>query len=144
MSRLLTDSEERELFDAIRHQFGCEPGFKGRLYAREGRRSLKVFQYTGELLEVKDSWLGLHVGDLSEGVFTPSIEGAGLIGRNAAKNVVEVTREQGEQLFKGESVEHEPVEGIVLLKLNQRVVCPARHGKKGLEGIIPDSRKTTR
>ncbi|MFH1404229.1 MAG: hypothetical protein ABIH11_08180 [Candidatus Altiarchaeota archaeon] len=133
-----------ELYRVIEAQFGCAITLEGRLYSRLQKKSTRLFLYAGgEPPCLRQSWIGLHIGDLSEGTIHPSIEGAQIIGEKATKNVMRVSHEQADALFKEGSIEHKPFDGIVLVKSGQNIICAAKHSNGRLVGLIPASRKTT-
>ncbi len=140
-SRRLSGVEEEVLLKAVDIQFGATIEGIDKLFVRETKRSLRIFFFTGDVLDdLRQSWIGLHLGDLKEDCFTPSVEGAEIIGRTADKNVIEISLGQAVNLFNGMHIDYNSEDGIYLLKYNSRVICAGKIVDKSLSGIIPKSR----
>jgi NOL1/NOP2/fmu family ribosome biogenesis protein len=125
-------------------RFGCNllPGF--RFYGKKEKGGLKVFAYSGGALpKLPFDWVGVHFGDLAEGVFTPSIEGAQKLA--AKKNVVEISEESARAYFRGEYIAvDDKFEGVILLKLKGKNIAPAKAENGVAKNILPKSRLATR
>ena len=137
--------DTKELEAAVKGRFGA--GFEGGLkfFVKKQKRGSKIFTYSGSLLpKLLFDRVGLHVGDLAGGEFAPTIEGAQLLGDRATKNVVEVSRQQAENYFKGEDLEAEGLsDGAVLLALEGRVIAAGAAEAGKIKNTVPKSRLTS-
>jgi len=131
-----------ELEAAVKARFGVSLSSKLKFYFKKEKRGLKIFAYSGNLLpKLMFDRVGLHVGDLADGSFQPTIEGAQLLEK-ATKNVVEVSREQAENYFEGEDLEVEGLEtGAVLLKLEDKIIAAGEAEEGKIKNTVPKSRR---
>ncbi len=81
---------------------------------REGG-SGRYYAYRECKLEIEEFASGVYFGKLEKDGFRLSVEGCYLVGRNATKGVVELSREQAEKWMRGEDLEIE-ARGYVILR----------------------------
>jgi NOL1/NOP2/fmu family ribosome biogenesis protein len=113
--------------DYLKERFGIALNVK----VVEGKN--KAFVMSQEL-EKKGIYAGLLAGKRSKFGWKPTSDFVQLMGKLARKNVVEISREEAEKIFRGESIERKELEeGYVILKIkgfNVYVGCGLYlHGK---------------
>jgi NOL1/NOP2/fmu family ribosome biogenesis protein len=88
---------------------------------------------------------GLYLGELKNGIFRLSMEGAQLIGKKAKKNVVELTREEVITYFRGEDVEKVlPVKRnpYVILRYQTDIIGCAKYKEGKIHNHLPKIHRT--
>jgi len=114
----MNKDEVEALAKTIKTRLGCSLPEGMLFYIKNEKKSKKIFAYTGDFPpKLPFDWIGVHFGDMQDGEFIPSIEGAQIIGRNATKNIVELSDEDARKYFRGEDLESSNEdETVVLLK----------------------------
>jgi len=127
--------DEEELLHRLNRHYGSQ-------YRPEGRLTLKkekLFLYTGEDTKLKTDWAGLHIANAD---LSLTIEGAQKLGTTAAKNAVEIAKEEAEAYFRGEDLNGPEGNGPLILRTKDRIIGPGRLEDGKIRNILPASRKT--
>ncbi|HII29911.1 TPA: hypothetical protein HA317_02510 [Candidatus Woesearchaeota archaeon] len=88
--------------------------------------------------------LGLYIGELRGGEFRLTIEGSQLLGRQAKRNVVEISRDQLKQWLSGQDVEigrRDDFKGFVILHSGNDFAGCSRYKDGKLLNFVPKTRR---
>lgn len=118
--KILNKKEALRLLERVKEQFGIKEldlncGFiqnKDKIYLIS--KDLAKINYK----ELRINDIGLYFCTITNGGIRLSIEGSQLIGKNATKNVVEISDEELRYWFNGESLIRKDISGYVLIKNN--------------------------
>lgn len=82
---------------------------------------------------------GLYFGELKEGEFRLSLEGAELIGKKARKNILPLDKEEVKKYFLGEDLDKDLGEEKrwLLLKYKKDIIGCAKYKEKKLLNFLP-------
>lgn len=104
--KILNSKEKKNFFLLIQKQFGCMPESD---YAYLKNKDNKIYIITKDFSKLNNSNLafdsvGMYLGALTNDGFRPSIEGSQIIGKTAAKNIVEISKEKLRQWIRGKDI----------------------------------------
>lgn len=116
---ILNSKEKKEFLKKIEEQWGTTiKGEYGFLKDAKG----KIFIMNKDVSRIDDAKLrinslGLYIAEWKKNLLRLSIEGSQLVGKNATKNIVEISKEEAQQWLMGEDIPKEGKEkGFVILK----------------------------
>ena len=141
--KILNRKESLRLLERIKEQFGIEElkldyGFiqnKDKIYLIS--KDLAKINYK----ELRINDIGLYFCNLEKNGIRMTIEGSQLIGKNATKNVVEISDEELRYWFNGENLVRKDVSGFVLIK-NKNDFLGCGYAKEGIIiNYIPKERR---
>jgi NOL1/NOP2/fmu family ribosome biogenesis protein len=141
MRKELNQTEISGFGKKIAEQFGFRINPELKYFSKDEKEGNKIFLYSGTRIpEMSIEWVGLHFGTQAGDEFLPSLDGAQLM-KTASKRLLEVGREEIEELMKGVEIAHEvDFSGAVLLKSGD-LMCTglAKDGK--ILSTTPKSRR---
>lgn len=110
------------------------------------RREDKIFLITKDLAKIdyknlRINDIGLYFCTIATNGIRLSIEGSQMIGKKATKNVIDITDDEVNYWFNGESLVRKDVSGFVLIKHNDDFLG-CGYGKEGLIiNYVPKERR---
>lgn len=143
MSELLGGDAVDKLSELLVRQFGVSFGGDFLHYSKMDGDDEKIFLFSGSNQpDLRAEWIGLHLGTVIKGVFQPTIEGAQLLGPNASKGKVSVSKNDSRRIFRGEEVEVSDSDNqCVLVESGGVFICAGSIESGRISGFIPASRK---
>ena len=139
----LNGKQVKEINELVKEQWGTElPKEYSYLIRKDGDIFL-VDRGVGEidLQKLRINSIGIYVGELRNDELRMSIEGAQIIGPQATKNVVKITREQLSQWLKGEDLEVDSENGFVILKCQKDFVGCGKASNGRILNFVPKARR---
>ncbi len=144
MKLKIYNSKEKKVFlKKLFKQFGFEPK-KEYVYMESGKQKLYVVNADIAKVNLDDyriDSIGLYIGKYQLDGFRPSIEGSQIIGPLAKKNVVEITLEQRHEWLKGQDINVEGPNEIVIVKQGEDYLGAGKIVNGKLLTGIPKSRR---
>lgn len=141
MRKKLDQKEVEELAKKIESQFGFRINTAYTYLTKQEKQGLKIFLYTSSKMpEIEAAWIGLHFGTIVDGLFCPSIEGAMLM-KTAGKNTIEVSRQEMEELMKGNHIPNKKGFSGYLIVKSGDLACAASSDESNIASLVPNSRR---
>jgi NOL1/NOP2/fmu family ribosome biogenesis protein len=144
--KVLNAREKKEINKRIKEQWDCEID-KSLVFLLSNKNKLYVAEKDLGLVDfakLRVDNIGLYVCTVSEKDIRLSIEGSQLLGRIAKKNVVEITKEEVRQWFRGEDIKTDvKMNGFVILKCGEDFVGCGRITEKGILNFVPKVRRVS-
>lgn len=140
---IYNSKQNKKFLQMLSEQFGFVPEDKY-FYMESGKE--KIYMINTEIVNInldalRIDTMGLYIGKYQSDGFRPSIEGSQIIGKTATKNVLEINLEQRHRWLKGEDIEVEHPEAIVLVKCENDFLGAGKVSKGILLTGIPKSRR---
>jgi NOL1/NOP2/fmu family ribosome biogenesis protein len=141
--RAMNSKEKKELNKMLIDQFGA--GIEG--YNVFINPKNKIFLIGEEYSKInieklRINSLGLYFGEIYEGKVRLSIEGAQIIGKTAASNILVVDDTQANIWMKGEDFDIDSdLEGFVIIKNREDVLGCGKIAGKKLDNYMPKERR---
>lgn len=144
--KILNTREVKSIKEKLKEQFGIsELGDYVFLLNNKG----KLFFINKDLSRIEVDKLkvdkyGLYFGELRNEELRLSMQGAGLIGKKAKKNVVEISKEEIQDYFIGLDLDKDFGEGkkFVLLKYGDDIVGCAKYKEGKVLNFLPKINRT--
>ena len=142
--KILNSKERKELLSKIKDQWGAI--LENDLVFLENNRQ-RVFVITRDidrldLAKLRINSMGLYFGELIEDKIRLSIEGAELVGPNASKNVVKVSKEQMRAWLQGNDIDVDTdADGFVILRWEDDFIGCGRCSRKKIKNFVPKTRR---
>ena len=140
MRKNLNQKEVEEISENIEKQFGFRINPKLKYFSKDEKEGEKIFIYSGgRIPSIPAEWVGLHLGTRTKEGVLHSLDGAWIM-KSADRNVVEASRQDVEQLMRGDKIESKvKEEGYVIVKAGD-LVCTGRASGSVIESLTPKSR----
>jgi NOL1/NOP2/fmu family ribosome biogenesis protein len=141
--KIYNSKENKKFLQMLFDQFGFITETKY-FYMESGKEKIYMINTDITRINLDDyriDTMGLYIGKYQSDGFRPSIEGSQIIGKNATKNVLEISLEQRHRWLKGEDIEVEHPEAIVLVKSETDFLGAGKVSKGILLTGIPKSRR---
>jgi NOL1/NOP2/fmu family ribosome biogenesis protein len=147
---ILSRKETEEIEERIRNTYGTEDCLKEFVVLQTGKEekiwlaSRKIFELNLEVLRINS--IGLYFGRVDCGKLRLSVEGAGIVGPKAKKNIAEIDDTAIWDFLRGFDVKpsklNEAEEGrYVLVKHKDHFIGVAKLENGMLISVLPKSRK---
>lgn len=124
--KIMNAKEKKEIFEIVKGQWGADirKVMGEMVFLRSRKDNIYVVSKDFEKLDDKNLHIdsvGLYFAEFRSGIkheFRLSIEGSQLIGPSADKNVVELSKEEAKQWFRGEDIKKDIAKcwGYLILK----------------------------
>ena len=143
--KILNSKEVREILKMIKQQWGSEMDLGcGFLEGKDG--DIFLMSRDVEKLDLENlhiNSLGLYFGQLRNGELRLSIEGSQIVGKAAAKNVVELDDREFKLWLRGEDIEKtaENCSGYVLIKHNKDFIGCGKCKEGKILNFVPKARR---
>lgn len=151
-AQILNSREIKKISNTLIEQFGASFG-KEYVYIQNSKG--KVFLITQNLTKIDFTALrtdrfGLYVGEIGKTQFRLSLEGSALLASIAQKqkidlkNVVDITKEEMEEYFKGLDItKNVPARNLVLLRYNNEIFGCAAYKDGVILNFLPKTYRGT-
>ena len=148
IDEIMNSREKKRLFLKIEEQWGIKPDFL-KEYAFIKKQSGKIFISTKEAAEtfqdinVRKYSLGNYFGKITEkDNFRLSIEGSGLLGPNATRNVLELDRGMTLLWLAGHDLEIKTqMQGFLIIKSDEDYIGCGQATENKILNYVPKNRR---
>lgn len=145
-AKILNTREAKQILRHLEDQWGFKEKIEMTFLMNEKDKifiisnDLKILQKPEEL---RIDSLGLYFGELNKGEIRLSIEGSQIVGPKAGKNIIEVSRPEMTEWFKGKDIEKN-IEGeprYVILKHDTDFIGTGRYKDGKILNFVPKARR---
>ena len=137
--------ELKEFFRLIEKQYGKVPEHFEKLAFIRGKENIYTITKDVGMIDMKNlriNSIGLYIAEVKNGQLRLSIEGAQMIGPSATKNVVELSKEQLKEWFKGNDLKIEgSYEGFAILRHGKDYVGSGKYKEGLIMNYVPKARR---
>ncbi|MBS3157696.1 hypothetical protein J4206_00235 [Candidatus Woesearchaeota archaeon] len=110
--KILNSKETKEILSVLEEQYGTDYSILLKSYILLMNKDNKLFIVNKEFAlldasKVRINSLGMYIGELHNNQIRLSIEGSQLLGRDAKKNVFELSKEREREWLRGKDIEVE-------------------------------------
>lgn len=148
--KILNKKEIGEIEGLIRDVYGAEDCLKNFVVLKTGKEekiwvaSKKIFELELEALRINS--IGFYFGRIDRGKLRMSIEGAGIVGPKAKKNIAELDENSIWDYIRGfdvtpSSLKNTEENSYVLVKYEKSWIGVAKLADEQLFNVLPKSRK---
>ena len=143
MGEILNKKERDEIGSILNDQFGFN-SFEDLIIVKAGNN--KIWITNREILEtdfskIRTETLGLYFGKIEYDGIRLSIEGSQIVGKQAKKNIVNITEDQLFMWLRGFDLEIQCESTYVLLKYKSDFVGCGKKKENGILNFIPKDRR---
>lgn len=143
--KILNSKEVRAIAEMVKQQWGAELGLEcGFLEGATGDIFLISRDVENlDLERLRIDSLGLYFGQVRNGELRLSIEGSQLVGRTAAKNIIELGDAEFKEWIRGNELEKDygSCSGYVLIRHNSDFVGCGRCKEGKILNFVPKARR---
>ena len=145
--KVLNSREVRAIADMVKQQWGCGLDLGcGFLEGKDGDVFLISRDVENlDLEHLRINSLGLYFGQLRNGELRLSIEGSQLVGKTAAKNVVELNDGEFKLWLRGEDIEKASSDcsGYVIIRHNSDFIGCGKYKEGKILNFVPKARRVS-
>ncbi|HIH43285.1 TPA: hypothetical protein HA246_06610 [Candidatus Woesearchaeota archaeon] len=108
--KILNSKETKEILSVLESQYGTDYSLLLKSYVLLMNKDNKLFIVNKEFAlldtsKVRINSLGMYIGELHNNQIRLSIEGSQLLGKNAKKNVFELSKDREREWLRGKDIE---------------------------------------
>ncbi|GEM_PF-1467465 len=146
MVEKISNEEQQEVPKKINSYYGSSFSTDFILFKKIEKNDEKIFVYSGSFIpKLPIEWIGLHFATICPDGIYLSIEGAQVIGKTATKNVLDIDREQVNELMNGRDLAYvRNLHGYIIIKNNKDIIGVCRVKENKIMNMIPKSRRLLR
>ena len=117
--KFINHKELKEILKKLKDNWGAEINDDEFAFLMNGKNRFFIVSRDIEKLELprlRINNVGIYFGELTDrGEFRLTIEGSAIVGKKATKNIVDISKEQARQWFKGEDLDCESEENSFVI-----------------------------
>lgn len=144
--RILERKEVRNLDKNIRDQYGSDFSLEGMMVIEDEDKIWIVSSVADsiEMSKLNLNSIGMYLGKVRRGKINLSVEGSQLIGRNATKNIIELSEGAIESFMSGADVptdKRSDAGNFVIVRSGDYILGSGVVTESGIHNSIPKSRR---